>query len=308
MGLFSYYRLDRARPVILGVRSLVQEVRSMTSRAVAMLLCFASLLASLPTIVLSAPRERVSLIGRSDAPCAGYDCLQEFLYPIAELPRRGEGVFLVRIDSDLPLAFAIATASVPLRAVTYWLGEAYGVDPANVLVGRGRPMAPTAARFAATELWWAASREELPAALDRVNSTRVIIDRLGVRSIDLPAFEGSPDYIGAIQQLVTELRRRPNAIGIVNGYYIYRTTRSMSRRLRQCERLLANSGLDRRRFVVRHIRWTGGVSIAPQDPQPVRPSVFLYEILPEEPVPPTARSNYRVQLSAHNGRVRLTSG
>jgi hypothetical protein len=287
---------------MLSVRSLVRDVRRMRLRAVARHVSVSIVLGSIAMSVLAAPIQRMSLIGRSEGPCVAYDCLQEFLYPLPEPVRRGEGVFLVRIDSDLPLTLAIATASVPPSAVADWMGEYYNFNPVNVLVGRARPSIPTAARYAGTEVWWAASRDELPATLDVVHSNQIVIDRIGVRPKGLSRlpFEGAPDYVGAIHQLVKELRRRPNALGVVNGYYLDRTTKAMSRRLGHCERLLASSGLDRRRFVVRHIRWPGEWSDGPPDPRPVRPSVFLYEILPEGPVSIRARSNYRVQRSAHS--------
>ena len=228
---------------------------------------------------------QATLIWRSRGPCAGYDCLQENVYPVPDSARRGEGVILIRVCSDRPLALAIATASVPPTALADWMRQMYNLPSENVVVGRTGDRATPVLGYAATELWWAASRDDLPPSLDAVAADRIVIEHIGRRPGRLAAlpFEGAPHYVDAVHRLIAELRMRAKAVGVVNGYYLDRPTRAMAQRVQRCKRLLARSGLDRARYVIRIVPWPGGWTSDPPDPHPVMPSVALYEVLSDRP-------------------------
>ncbi len=181
---------------------------------------------------------------------------------------------VVRVCSQEPLPLALSIAAMSPFKVARWMNDVYNYSPDRILFLRSEDCLGSDPKVAATELWAVPKGATLPAAVESVKSSQVRSEPIGADKNT--ATRGARNYRAAAQDLVAKLRARPEAVGIVLGYYYKQPSRVMKRKLREVQRTLKESGLSEGRYSVRLAPWTG--EYGDDDPEPKYPSLFVVEV------------------------------
>jgi hypothetical protein len=189
-------------------------------------------------------------------------------------------IAVLRVCSKQSMAFALATAEMSPREYADWIITRLGYTPERVLFLRSEDCHASDPEVTAAELWSVPKGADLPPHLETVKSCQFRIKFLGTRRHGANEYEGAVNYRAALRQLITELREKPNAAGVVRGYYLERPTSMMRQTIREAQRLLGQSNLTKNRYLVRFEGWSEYVSVYPRpDPEPTYPSVYFAEVL-----------------------------
>lgn len=220
-------------------------------------------------------RPEATLVHRYEEGC-GYSCAQELAIDLGGVyGKNPDDKVAVRLCSREPLPVALSTSAAAYGYVISILEGSYGYTPERILFSRSEDCLGSDRAVTATEFWVIPSGAAPPASVESIRSNQVRLESVGAEAIIV---EGIRNYRAATQELITKLREKPQAVGVVLGYYYQRPNPVMRRRLNEVRRLLEQSGLPQDRYFVRLARWTGERSVDPPDPEPRYPSVFVVEV------------------------------
>jgi hypothetical protein len=211
------------------------------------------------------------LIHRYERRC-GYSCAQELAIDLGIHAKKSDDVVAVRFCSKEPLPLALSTSAAAYGYVISILTDSYGYTPERILFLRSEGCLGPASAVTATEFWAIPQGAALPTSVEAVKSNQVRVDSLGMEGL----IGNARSYKAALQKLPDTLRAKPEAVGIVLGYYYKQPSRVMKRRIREVQRTLKENGLSEDRYSVRLAPWTG--EYGDDDPEPKYPSLFVVEV------------------------------
>ncbi|HMG72318.1 MAG TPA: hypothetical protein VK582_02365 [Pyrinomonadaceae bacterium] len=193
-------------------------------------------------------------------------------------PKQRERV-AIRVCSKEPIVRALASAPAnPFEIADRVSGYAY--LPEKVLFLRSAQcLSRKNPAITATEIWAIPEGAPLPGYEEILTSNQVKLVRLG--KIPAPSNRGIRDYRPAVRDLIENLSRNPQNVGIVFGYFLEHPSPALKRRIREVTKSLEQSGLPSKRYLVRLTYWPDEVSTYPPDSEPQYPSVFLVEMGPQ---------------------------
>lgn len=217
-------------------------------------------------------RQREARLVRS--PFAGGDALhviQEAALDLKEYASGANDTVAIRVCSrePMPVALSIATAN-PFIMLEYL--EHYGFSRERVLLLRSEDCLSENPAIAVTEFWAIPRGAAPPPSVESLRSSQVQLEV--VRTED--RIESAENYNAALQQLITKLRAKPEAIGVVIGFYNERPTSALEQNLREARRVLGQNGLSATRFFIRATPLSGVSEDG--EPEPSYPSVFVIEV------------------------------
>jgi hypothetical protein len=181
------------------------------------------------------------------------------------------GRVVVRVCSKERLPFALSMAAADPFVISTILTVDYHLTPERILYVRSEDCLGPEPDVAATELWAIPDGASLPPSVESIRSSQVRSETIGTAA----TAEGTANYRAAVAELIKKLRVKPEAVGIVLGYYYRRPNTSMQRRLRDVRDLLEQSGLSQDRYRIRLMPWNSERSIDPPEPEPKYPSLFI---------------------------------
>jgi hypothetical protein len=216
------------------------------------------------------------LVHRCESGCSGSSAVMEasldLLHYFGEPPER----VAIRVCSKEPLPMALCVAATDPIYLTQWLATVHKYPSERVVFSRAENCIGNNPQVAATELWAIPKGAVLPASVESVRANQVHWESIGANK--KLATRGASNYRAAAKKLIAKLWARPDAVGIVLGYYYKKPTPIMQRRLREMRRLLQQSGLPQDRYLVRLASWNGEFGIDPPDPEPRYPSLSIVEV------------------------------
>jgi hypothetical protein len=240
------------------------------------LICFLLLVSSVPVLgqsnVIQVPKRTERYEGG-----AGYNEITEAAFRLTGLdPKQRERV-VIRVCSKEPIIRAMANAPAsPFEIADRVSGYAY--LPEKVMFLRSAQCLSTKTPWiTATEIWAIPEGASLPSFEESLTSNQVRLVRLG--KLPAPSNRGVRDYKPAVRDLIENLRRNPQNVGVVFGYFLEHPSPALRRRIREVTTSLEQSGLLRKRYLVRLTYWPDEVSAYPPDSEPQYPSVFLVELV-----------------------------
>lgn len=222
------------------------------------------------------PQPEAKLVKRCESGCSGSSAVMEATIDLLHYFAKPPDTVAIRVCTKEPMPVALSVAATDPIYVTRWLAKVHNYPSERVVFLRSEDCIGNDPQVAATELWAIAKGAVLPASVESVRANRVESEPIGANKNT--ATKGASNYRAAAQKLIAELRVRPDAVGIVLGYYYKRPTSIMQRRLREVRRLFAQSGLPQERYFVRLASWNGEYGIDPPDPEPRYPSVSIVEV------------------------------
>jgi hypothetical protein len=221
-------------------------------------------------------RPQAKLVHRYEERC-GYSCAQELAIDLGgEYGTHLDDTVVVRLCSKEPLPVALSTSAADYGYAISILQGSYLYTPERILLSRSEGCAGPNPSIAATEFWVIPKGAELPSSLESVEYSHLKMGSLGSRRTR----ENARGYKETLEELSARLRGSPGAVGVIVGYYYYHPSRLLKQRLGDTRKMLELCGLPEDRYFVRLAPWTGEVAIAPRDPEPTYPSVFIVEIEP----------------------------
>jgi hypothetical protein len=176
----------------------------------------------------------------------------------------------VRICSKEPMPVAVAVASGrPFLLVSNLTNHGYSQE--RILFLRSDSCLGNDPAIAVTEFWAIPKGASLPPSTESIKSSQIKAESLmNERS------KNNKSYTIALQKLITLLRAKPEASGVVVGYYNKSPSLVLKRKLQKARSFLKNSRLPGKRYFVRSLPWTGNVD--PVDPEPDFPDVIVVEV------------------------------
>lgn len=216
------------------------------------------------------------LVNRCESGCSGSSTVMEATIDLLHYFAKPPDMVAIRVCSKEPMPVAISVAATDPIYLTRWLAKVHNYPSEHVVISRAVDCIGNNPQVAATELWAIPKGAEPPASVESVRANQVQSETIGANKNT--ATKGASNYRAAAQKLIAKLRTRPDAVGIVLGYYYNRPTPIMQRRLREVRMLLEKSGLQQDRYFVRLAPWNGEYGIDPPDPEPRYPSVFIVEV------------------------------
>ncbi len=216
------------------------------------------------------------LVKRCESGCSGSSSVMEATIDLLHYFGEPPDTVAIRVCTKEPMPVALSVAATDPIYLTRWLAQVHNYHSERVVFLRAENCIGNNPQVAATELWAIPKSAVLPASVESVRANLVQSESIGANKNT--ATRGASNYRAAAQKLIAKLRVRPNAVGIVLGYYYKRPTPIMQRRLREVRRLLEQSGLPQDRYLVRLASWNGEYGIDPPDPEPRYPSVSIVEV------------------------------
>jgi len=181
----------------------------------------------------------------------------------------------IRVCSKESLPFALSTAGADPFHMAELLTAGYGYSAERVTFLRSEDCLSVKEPLrAATEIWTIPEGASLPTHVEALKSNQVKLVTLGKK----PANRGVRDYRNAIEELIKNLRAKPESKGLVFGYFLERPSAMLRRRLNEVAKTLEQSGLPANRYLVRPMRWNDEVSTYPPDAEPQYPTVSIIEV------------------------------
>lgn len=217
------------------------------------------------------------LVNRCESGCSSSNAVMEATIDLLHHLGQPPDMVAIRVCSKRAMPIALFIATTDPIYVTRWLATVHNYPTERVVFLRSEDCLGTNPAVAATELWAIPRGAALPTSVESVQANRVRSEVIGADE-NTPA-RGARDYRAATQDLIRKLRARPNAVGIVLGYYYKRPSPIMRRRLREVRRLLERSGLPQNRYFVCFMPWQGEYGIDPPTSEPRYPSVSMIEIM-----------------------------
>lgn len=201
--------------------------------------------------------------------------LDESLVSIADSIKDPGYRFALRICSKESLQESIAIAAVPPLSAYNFLVEAEGYDPERILLLRSEDCLSSNTINAATELWIVPQGAAPPSSVQSFKSCQVTLRSMLSQGLG----KSARDYRNALRQLVPALHKRPQALGVVTGFYYTRRRRplvTVKHSLHEARKVLKHSGIASDRYLVRLEPWNEEWS--PQFPEPSYPAVYIIEV------------------------------
>lgn len=189
------------------------------------------------------------------------------------------GVVAVRLCSKESMPLALSIAAADPFVITASLRVDYDFTPERILFLRSEDCLGSNPMLAATELWAVPQGAAPPASIESVRFDQVRLESIGTEA---SSTDNARIYRAARRKLIEKLRERPNAIGVVLGYYYREASPVMKRRLCETRNLLKQSGISANRYFVRLMPWIGERSITPSEPEPKSPSLFVIEVAQDD--------------------------
>lgn len=242
---------------------------------------FIALIMLLASTALSQDTSRAFLVARCEGErygCYGYDAMMDRTLDFGLFRDKLDTKAVVRVCSKEPTAIAFVIAAIKPHSALSWVNDIYGIERKNFIYLRSEDCQVMKSGNATTELWAIPESAELPSHVEAVKPANFRINSFGKQDSNSLPFEGSREYRKHLRQLVTSLRTRPNATGIILGYYLKRPTPALRKRLTVAENYLQRSGLAANRYTIRLLSWGGGYDIEPADPEPKYPMILVSEI------------------------------
>jgi hypothetical protein len=232
------------------------------------------ILCGYPAAAPAAPQTTAQLFVRYERAASGHAISEDLLRLKNTLVSADKVTVAIRLCTTKPLPVAAADAINPFNlAELFW---SYGYAPGRVRFTRydkcslpsDDPHTP------ATEVWIVPEGAAPPPSSEELESASVRMSSLGRR----PFNRGVCDYKAALNRLVVNLKKDPDNVGVVFGYFLKRPSPALRRRVREAAEFLRRSGLPRERYLVRLRYWNDEVSIYPPDSEPQYPDVLLVEV------------------------------
>ena len=220
-------------------------------------------------------RTEAILANRFESYVGGYR-LHESLAALSESLREPGTKLAVRVCSNRSLRDALAIAAASPVAVHDYIIEAEGYTPERVLLLRANDCVSSNANYTAIELWVVPQDAAPPPSIESFRACQVSIRSLLTRELG----ESADDYRNGLRQLIATLRERPQAIGLVTGFYYERRRRpllTVRRSLHEARRLLRQSRIPPDRYIIRLKPWNDVWS--PDYPEPSYPAVSTIEVV-----------------------------
>jgi hypothetical protein len=212
------------------------------------------------------------LVHRYERRC-GDSCLQELAIALGGGgAKKASNTVAIRFCSKESLPLALSTAAASPEYLISILTDSYGYTPERILFLRSEDCLAPEPSVTATEFWAIPQSATLPTSIESVKSSQVRVDSLGMEGL----IGNVRSYKAALRKLPDKLRAKPEAVGIVLGYYYKQPSRVMKRRIREVQRTLKENGLSEDRYSVRLAPWTG--EYGDDDPEPKYPSLFVVEV------------------------------
>lgn len=228
-----------------------------------------------PLSIQESIQSAATLVHRYERAC-GSSCLQELAIDLGGVhATKPDDTVVVRFCSKESLPMALTTAAASPGYLISILTGSYGYTQERILFLRSEDCLGPDPAVAATEFWAVPNGAALPPSVESIRSSQVRSETVGMEATST---EGTRNYRSAAQELAAKLRARPEAVGIVLGYYYRRPNAAMQRRLREVRTILEQSGLPQERYRVRLMRWTGERSVDPPETEPMYPSLFIVEV------------------------------
>jgi hypothetical protein len=220
------------------------------------------------------------LVERCEGGCSGYSHVMESTLTLMRYTEPSPERVALRVCSSRIMPLALAIAAMNPHVYSGWLTDVYNLPSRNIFLLRSEDCLGSNPDVAATELWSIPAGATLPPHVESIAPCQFHTTLLGTRSrrTEESPFEGAANYRTTLRQLITELRAKPNAVGVVYGYVLDRPSSAIRRRIIESQRILERRGLPSNRFLVRLRNWDGEYSISPPDPKPIYPSVHLVEV------------------------------
>jgi hypothetical protein len=231
--------------------------------------------------VLAQPQENTSISAGAGGPAfrferpVGSHSLTEALTGLSDALNKPNAMLAVRVCSQKPLAETLAIATAPPIGIHEYMVKAGGYSPERITLLRAEDCISRDPKNAATELWVVPQGGAIPVHTEqfepcRVNIQSMLTTRLG---------ESGRDYKSALSRLVNALRKRPQAFGVVNGFYYpdrQRPSLKMSETLREARKVLRRSKISPTRYLVRLKPWNEDWS--PQSTESTYPAILVIEV------------------------------
>lgn len=198
--------------------------------------------------------------------------IEEAALDLKEYAGEPGGIAAVRVCTKEPLPVALTTATAnPFIMVEYL--EHYGFTRERISFLRAEDCGNNSA-IAVTEFWAIPKGAALPPSVESIKSSQARLEV--VRSED--TIKSLRSYRIALRQLISKLRAKPEAAGVVVGSYNENRSLILEKNLRVARRVLEQSGLSRDRYFVRLMPPSGVRSDDKSAPEPKYPNLFVVEI------------------------------
>lgn len=202
--------------------------------------------------------------------------LEESLIGLADAARQPGTMLLIRICSKEPMPKALILSAASPNIVYDYMSNFYNYPRERIRILRSENCLSEKTALAATELWVVPKDGEVPSSAESIN-----INQVSGRTIQSGnKIKSSSEFNAALQRLITTLRKRPQSIGVVEGYYFNKPSSAMRRALQAAKESLGGSKLQASRYLV-HLRpWSDEVPSSPSEPK--YPSVYIIEVFKED--------------------------
>jgi hypothetical protein len=218
-------------------------------------------------------RPEAKLVNRYEERC-GYSCAQELAIDLGGVYGKDpEETIAVRFCSKEPLPVALSTSAAAYDYVISILQGSYRYTPERVQILRSEGCLGSNRAITATEFWLIPGGAALPSSEESIKYSQVQIESLAMQRLT----ENARSYKAAMKKLQTRLRAKPEAVGVIVGYYHKQPSVAMKRRLAEARKILEQSGLARNRYFLRLAAWTGEQAVDPPDPEPKYPNVLVVD-------------------------------
>jgi hypothetical protein len=177
-----------------------------------------------------------------------------------------ESSFTVRLCTKEKFEVAIPIASIEPNMLSDYLIkskiEPPYVSADRIFVDRSEHCVGKSKTSIASELWFESKDNKVKNSIDKVNVCQISSGELSsIKDDDKNIGVGTYDHRKALKKFAEELKKRPNAVGVVIGNYVDNQSNSIKRKLAYAESWLGKSGLSKKQYAVKLMRWNGNPDI-----------------------------------------------
>ncbi len=188
-----------------------------------------------------------------------------------EQSRRDKIAIRLCSKNVLPYSLLDATAD-PFAVADKLLGYAY--PPSNLFYLFSKECAENGNKQAITEIWTMPQNASFPLYEQAIEVNRVSFVPMGNNISN----RGMKDYKYALNKLVKELQKDPEALGVIWGYYLENLSSSLKNRIKESSSLLKRKNIEMNRYITLFKQWNDEVSTYPPDKEPIYPNIYLLKI------------------------------
>ena len=158
----------------------------------------------------------------------------------------------VRVCSKEKLSVALLTATASPFVLREYL-EHHGIEAQRVLFLRSEDCLARDTSTAVTEFWLVPKGAEPPASVESIRADRAHVQV--VRAAD--EVKTRKDYVDGLQELLSNVRNRPEAVAVVVGAYYERPSAVLVSNLRRARTVLLSGQGQASRVYVHTVRTSG---------------------------------------------------